>query len=163
MGDRDRDSAGRAHSARPRDATGRPLPPGEAGIPRAPEGIELTPSQALAEAERLLGADLPFQAHEVFEDQWKQRRAAGAEDTALWQGLAQICVGLTHLQRGNRAGAATLLRRGVDNIAEFAVSPPFGIAVQAWADWARTTAADLEAGRTDRGPAPLLAEKWQSS
>ena len=30
----------------------------------------------------------------------------------LWQGLAQIAVGLTHAHRGNARGAVTLLRRG---------------------------------------------------
>ena len=34
--DRDRDGAGRARNARPRDALGRPLPPGSAGV-AAPE------------------------------------------------------------------------------------------------------------------------------
>lgn len=157
MGDRDRDSDGRARNARPRDATGRPLSPGEDGVPRVGEGMNLTPDQALAEAERYLTAGLPFQAHEVLEDQWKQRRAASAPDTAMWQGFAQLAVGLTHLQRGNRTGAVSLLRRGADNIADFADPPPFGITVQAWADWARTTAADLEAGRPDQGPPPLVA------
>lgn len=141
--DRDRDSGGRARSARPRDATGRPLAPGAPGIPRAPEGIELTPSQALAEAERLLGADLPFQAHDVFEDLWKRRRSAGASDTVLWQGLAQLCVGLTHLQRGNRTGAVALLRRGADNLAAFVDVP----GVHSVAEWAGAAAEVIEAGR----------------
>ena len=34
----------------------------------------------------------------------------------LWQGLAQLCVGLTHLQRGNRVGAARLMRRGAGRL-----------------------------------------------
>jgi hypothetical protein len=147
VGARDRDAAGRARNARPRDATGRLLEPGEPGVPRVPEGLNLTPGEALAEAERLLAAGLPFQAHEVFEDQWKQRRAADEPDTALWQGLAQLCVGLTHLQRGNRTGAATLLRRGAENLGKFTVGPT-GEAVAEVCHWAARAADRVEAGET---------------
>ncbi len=68
---RDRDTAGRARNARPRDALGRPLPYGEVGEDRAPEGVVRTPAQTLAEAQRLLDAGRPFHAHEVLEDAWK--------------------------------------------------------------------------------------------
>ncbi|WP_211882206.1 DUF309 domain-containing protein, partial [Pseudarthrobacter albicanus] len=44
----------------------------------------------------------PFAAHEVLEARWK---AGPAEERNLWQGLAQICVGLTHAARGNSVGA----------------------------------------------------------
>ena len=100
----------------------------------------------------MLAADLPFQAHEVFEDMWKQRRAAGGADTAMWQGLAQVCVGLTHLQRGNRTGAVTLLRRGAANLAEFAEAPPAGVPVSAVVAWAKATADAVEEGTTDAVP-----------
>jgi hypothetical protein len=40
----------------------------------------------------------PFAAHEVLEARWK---AGPDEERDLWQGLAQICVGLTHAARGN--------------------------------------------------------------
>lgn len=157
-GERDRDEAGRARNARPRDASGRPLQRGRSGVPRAPEGRELTPAQALAEADRLLAQDLPFQAHEVFEDMWKQRRAAGGADTAMWQGLAQICVGLTHRQRGNRAGAVTLLRRGASNLAEFVEAPPEGVPVSTVVAWAEATARVMEVGADDSvPPLPRLA------
>jgi hypothetical protein len=152
VGDRDRDDAGRARNARPRDASGRPLARGGLGVPRAPEGRDLTPGQALAEADRLLAADLPFQAHEVFEDLWKQRRAANAPDTVLWQGLAQICVGLTHRQRGNRTGAVTLLRRGANNLAEFVDTRPAGVPVAQVVEWAGSLASALEAGTEDGPP-----------
>ncbi len=146
MGDRDRDDSGRARNARPRDATGKPLTPGEPGVPRVPEGLDLTPTQALAEAEAFLAADLPFQAHEIFEDQWKQRRAAGAADTGMWQGLAQLCVGLTHLQRGNRTGATTLLRRGAENMADFVDAAAAGVEVSAVVGWAQAAADAVAAG-----------------
>jgi hypothetical protein len=107
---RDRDAAGRARSARPRDALGRPLPYGSPGEPRVPEGVVRTPSATLVEAQRLLDAGRPFSAHEVLEDAWKTRPA---DERDLWRGLAQLAVGLTHAARGNNAGAAALLGRAV--------------------------------------------------
>ncbi|MFQ1003096.1 DUF309 domain-containing protein [Modestobacter sp. SSW1-42] len=110
---RDRDEAGRARSARPRDALGRPLPYGEPGEPRAPEGVVRTPQDSLREAQDLLDAGRPFHAHEVLEDAWK----TGPDDERdLWRGLAQLAVGLTHAARGNRAGAGTLLARGARSL-----------------------------------------------
>ncbi|MGQ0465750.1 MAG: DUF309 domain-containing protein [Sporichthyaceae bacterium] len=156
MPDRDRDDAGRARNARPRDATGKPLEPGARGIPRVPEALDLSPDQAFAEAERYLAADQPFQAHEIFEDQWKQRRAAGAEDTAMWQGLAQVCVGLTHLQRGNTGGAVTLLRRGAENLGPFA-------AVAELAEWARSAAGLVESGAGEPTGRPRLRQSGRAS
>ncbi|MCZ2803508.1 DUF309 domain-containing protein [Modestobacter sp. VKM Ac-2983] len=110
---RDRDDAGRARNARPRDALGRPLPHGSPGEPRAPEGLVRTPGQTLAEAQQLLDAGRPFHAHEVLEDAWK----TGPDDERdLWRGLAQLAVGLTHVLRGNLPGAATLLTRGARSL-----------------------------------------------
>ncbi|MFE7551460.1 DUF309 domain-containing protein [Streptomyces gardneri] len=110
---RDRDEGGRARSARPRDGLGRPLPYGAEGVPRQPEGVVRTPAETVSEAQRLLDAGMPFHAHEVFEDAWK---SGPAEERDLWQGLAQLAVGLTHAARGNREGGARLLRRGADRL-----------------------------------------------
>jgi predicted metal-dependent hydrolase len=57
----------------------------------------------------LLAEGRPFHAHEVFEAAWKSGPEAERD---LWQGLAQIAVGLTHARRGNTRGAVALLRRG---------------------------------------------------
>ena len=94
---------------RARDALGRPVP---AGSPEAVEPVSeeaLPPLDAVRLARELLAAGRAFSAHEVLEASWK---AAPDTERELWQGLAQVCVGLTHLQRGNRVGAARLLRRG---------------------------------------------------
>jgi hypothetical protein len=123
---RDRDPAGRARSARPRDAYGRPLPRGAAGEPTTPDDYSAPPDEALAHAQRLLDADRPFHAHEVLEAVWK---AAPADERELWRGLAQVAVGLTHLRRGNAKGAQALLARAADRIAPFATGPPYGIDV----------------------------------
>jgi hypothetical protein len=134
-GDRDRDPAGRARNARPRDALGRPLPYDAVGEERAPEGVLRTPAEALAEAQALLDAGRPFHAHEVLEDAWKQ---SPEPERQLWRGLAQLAVGQTHLLRGNARGAETLLDRGATNIERYAGTPPHGIDVGGLVRWART-------------------------
>ena len=117
---------------RPRDALGRPLPYGSEGVERQPEGIARTPAEALLEAQRLLDAGLPFHAHEVLEDAWK---AAPAQERELWRGLAQLAVGATHAARGNRAGAAALIRRGTAAILGYVHQPPHALDIPAIASW----------------------------
>ncbi len=133
MNERDRDEWGRARSARPRDATGRPLRPGDRGVPRVPEDLVLDPESALDEAQRQLDADRPFHAHEVLEAAWK---AADDGERALWQGLAQLAVGLTHVQRGNPSGAAALLERGCERIGPYARDRPYGVDVPGLVEFA---------------------------
>lgn len=144
MGGRDRDELGRARNARPRDATGRPLRPGDTGVPRVPEDLVLNPDAALDEAQQLLDANLPFHAHEVLEAAWK---AATGDERALWQGLAQLAVGLTHAQRGNATGAAALLERGAERIAPFAAGQPYGVDVDGLVEFGSGLAARI---KTDR-------------
>ena len=123
-GGRDRDAAGRARNARPRDALGRPLPRGAAGDERIPDDLVLPPGESLQLAQELVDADRPFHAHEVLEASWK---AAPAAERDLWQGLAQIAVGLTHARRGNAHGASALLRRGGQRVSGYAGTAPHGI------------------------------------
>jgi hypothetical protein len=149
---RDRDAGGRAHNARPRDELGRPLARGATGVPRAPDDIPLPPAEALIEAQRLLDAGQAFQAHEVLEGAWKLAMAAERE---LWRGLAQLAVGITHAQRGNRAGAVALLRRSAERIGPYGQGPPHGIAAASVAEWANRTAEDIDRdGLSDRPLAP---------
>ena len=121
---RDRDPAGRARNARPRDALGRPLPRGAPGDERIPDDLVLAPAEALDLAQSLLDTGRPFHAHEVLEASWK---AAPADERDLWQGLAQIAVGLTHARRGNARGASALLRRGGQRVSGYAGTAPYGI------------------------------------
>ena len=98
---------------RARDALGRFVPPDDpTAVPDVPEQA-LPGGEAVALARTLLAEGRAFGAHEVFEASWK---AASPDERDLWQGLAQVCVGLTHLQRGNGVGAATLLRRGAGRL-----------------------------------------------
>ncbi|MCW7945934.1 hypothetical protein AAW14_28885 [Streptomyces hygroscopicus] len=148
-GGRDRDAEGRARSTRPRDGLGRPLPYGSEGVARQPEGVVRTPEDTVAEAQVLLDAGKPFHAHEVFEDAWK---SGPGEERALWRGLAQLAVGLTHAARGNRTGGARLLRRGGGAVEEWAAGAgqarPYGIEIAELASWARELATVVEGEAT---------------
>ena len=145
---RERDEAGRPRNARPRDELGRPLPRGEEGAVRVPDDLVLSAADSLVEAQRLLDEGRPFHAHEVLEASWK---AAPAAERDLWQGLAQLAVGLTHALRQNSAGGATLLRRGADRISGYADEPPYGIDVLGLLEWARSLAARLDDPSHDVG------------
>ena len=119
---RDRDPSGRPRNARPRDGLGRPLARysgqqrDDAGQDRIPDDLVITGRDAAVLADRLLRDGRPFHAHEVLEAAWKSG-PPGERD--LWQGLAQIAVGLTHARRGNARGAITLLRRGTKRIGTY--------------------------------------------
>ncbi|WP_119287419.1 DUF309 domain-containing protein [Streptomyces sp. YIM 130001] len=146
-GGRDRDEEGRARNARPRDGLGRPLPYGAPGVERQPEGVVRSPGESVAEAQELLDQGRPFHAHEVFEDAWK---SGPEEERALWRGLAQLAVGLTHAARGNRTGGARLLRRGAAAIDE--AGARHGIDVPGLVVWATGLAE-----RVERDPEPVDA------
>ena len=124
----------------------------------------LPPRESLVEAQRLLDLGRPFHAHEVLEGTWK---AAPAHERDLWQGLAQLAVGLTHLARGNRTGAVTLLRRAAGRIEPYGhpnserhhdqdADRPYGIDVPALVSFARDTADELEAGAEPSRAMPPL-------
>ncbi|GHH36200.1 hypothetical protein FHS35_005008 [Streptomyces umbrinus] len=142
---RDRDAEGRARNARPRDGLGRPLPYGTDGVERQPEGVVRPPEETVTEAQALLTAGKPFHAHEVFEDAWK---SGPDEERALWRGLAQLAVGLTHAARGNVTGGARLLRRGAGAVEQWAAetgrSRPYGLELAGLAAWARELADTVE-------------------
>ena len=124
---RDRDEVGRPRQKRPRDELGRPLPYGAVGVEPVSED-PLPPHETVQTALALLAEGRPFSAHEVFEARWK---AAPEEERDLWQGLAQVCVALTHAARGNTTGAATLLERGVGRLDAYAAAggPTYGLNV----------------------------------
>jgi hypothetical protein len=125
---RDRDAAGRPLNARARDPkTGRPLGRASrrAQLAEQDAATALPPEDALAEAERLVLDGRPFFAHEVLEGPWHLAEPALRD---FWQGLAQVAVGLTHVQRGNPVGAVTLLRRGAERLGAYDEGT-YGVAV----------------------------------
>jgi hypothetical protein len=150
---RDRDAAGRARNARPRDGLGRPLGRDAIGTPSLAADEALPPTQALQTAQRLLDGGRPFDAHEVLEAVWK---AAPDAERDLWQGLAQLAVGLTHARRGNGRGAATLLRRAAKRLAGYSDAGPYRIDVAGLRTRSAELAAQIEAsGLEDLDPAAL--------
>ena len=133
--ERDRDPAGRARQARPRDRLGRPLPYGSPGVEPVSED-PLPPLETVGAARRLLAEGRPFSAHEVYEARWK---AGPVEERELWQGLAQLCVAITHAERGNPVGARRLLGRAARRLASYAVTggPAYGLDLDRIATWIR--------------------------
>ena len=134
--DRDRDAVGRARQGRPRDALGRPLPYGAEGVEPVSEE-PLPPEETLAAARELVGAGRPFSAHEVLEARWK---AGPVEERDLWQGLAQVCVAMTHAARGNQVGADRLFDRAAERLTAFEATGrwAYGLDVNAVIDQARS-------------------------
>jgi hypothetical protein len=152
---RDRDASGRPRNARPRDELGRPLPRSDAASPAEPDPPALPPDDALRTAQRLLDEGHAFTAHEVLEARWKD--SSGSE-RALWRGLAQLAVGITHAQRGNSKGARALLDRSVATLAPFAGLHPHGVDV----DGVRSWAAAADPGPSVRGPRLCQAAEERS-
>ena len=79
----------------------------------------MPPDETLTAARGLVDAGRPFAAHEVLEARWK---AAPDDERDLWQGLAQVCVAITHAARGNRIGADRLFERAATRLAAFAAT-----------------------------------------
>ncbi len=156
---RDRDQAGRPRNTRPRDALGRPLPRDARGAgaeeERIPDDLSLPPEETVRLADRLLRDGRPFHAHEVLEAAWKN---GPADERDMWQGLAQIAVGLTHAHRGNARGAVTLLRRGAQRADGSRPPASYGMDVERMTAAARRLADDIERdGLASISPAALRA------
>jgi uncharacterized membrane-anchored protein len=140
---------------RPRDALGRPLPR-DSGITVEPDPTPLPPLETLEAAQQLLDAGRAFRAHEVLEARWKASPEAERE---LWRGLAQLAVGVTHHQRGNRAGRVALLRRAALTLSPYAGQSPFGVAVDELRSWAETAADTAGAATGSLPPMPPLRRR----
>lgn len=101
---------------RPRDALGRPLPPGDPrAVPGVPGDLRLSDEQAWQLICSHLDARRPFHAHEVAELRWRQAPAA---DRIAWRAVAQWGAALTHEARGNAVGARRLAQRAVGTLAD---------------------------------------------
>src|SRR5687768_5362743 len=133
--DRDRDAQGRARQARPRDSLGRPLPYGTPGVEPVSEHA-LPPEETISYAHELLDQGRPFSAHEVYEARWKSGQDAERD---LWKGLAQLCVGITHAERGNRTGALRLIGRARGRLERYAQTgqPSYGLPLADIIGWIR--------------------------
>jgi hypothetical protein len=140
---RDRDESGRPRNSRPRDALGRPLPSGSIGVPRIPDDLCLPASETLSYAQHLMDEGRAFNAHEVFEAAWK---CGPDSELLLWRSLAQLAVGITHLQRGNVGGATALLRRAGDGLSRVNRPVPHAIDADGLIACAASLVDDLTVG-----------------
>lgn len=99
----------------------------------------------------LFNREAYFEAHEVWEDAWRQEQG---ERRRLLQGLIQVAAGFVKLQRRQPRGAKALLERGAENIAGHADAglgfdlPPFLESVSNWRDVADRL---VESGEFDPG------------
>jgi hypothetical protein len=86
----------------------------------------LPPQDTVRFSIELLDQGRPFSAHEVFEARWKDAPEAEHDP---WQGLAQLCVRLTHALRGNATGARRVLERGNGRLERYAATgaPTYGL------------------------------------
>lgn len=105
----------------PRDRYGRPLRDCvDSAVPGIPDRAEISSDEAWLQALEYLQHDLPFHAHETFEQRW---RCCAAQERATWQALAQWAAALTQLARGNRKGAKANAQKSLANLNEAAVIP----------------------------------------
>ena len=128
--DRDRNEDGRAENARPRDRFGAPLPRGavdEMAHKQEPEEVVSSVGEAFDRAVALFDEQRFFEAHEFLEYIWKHADVDPA-DRAFWKGVTQVAVGCCHTQRGNDAGAVTLLERAAGHLEPYP-SPHHGVDV----------------------------------
>ena len=107
---------------------------------RQAEGARSAPDHR----QELLDRGQAFGAHEVLESAWKD---GPDSERALWQGLAQLAVGVTHVQRGNRSGAAALLRRASGRLRLIELPVPHGIDLAGLIEHADALVDDLDGGR----------------
>ena len=114
---------------RPRDRYGRPLRRGAdlgAAYRSVPDRTVVSASQAWLEALSYVEQDLPFHAHEVFEQRW---RCAPRNERALWQALAQWGAALTHEARGNTIGARRVAERARHGLESATIVEPIDAGV----------------------------------
>jgi predicted metal-dependent hydrolase len=108
-----------------RDRYGRPLrEPFDPAlvVAEVPERSFIEGLDAWQEAMDYLTRDLPFHAHEVFEQRW---RCAPADERLLWRGLAQWGAACTHAARGNVVGAKRLAERALQSVDQSMVVPEY--------------------------------------
>lgn len=102
----------------------------------------LPPAETIMAARALLAEGRAFSAHEVFEARWKDAPEAERD---LWQGLAQLCVGSTHRERGNVVGARRLWQRARGRLTAYAATggPAYGLHLSAITAWLEERLAEL--------------------
>lgn len=80
----------------------------EQGVPGPVEPVSITAEVAWREALALIENDLPFHAHEMFEQRW---RCCPGNERDAWRLCARWAAALTHAARGNRTGARSIAQQ----------------------------------------------------
>ncbi len=73
-------------------------------------------SQRLSQGIFFFNSGRYFEAHEVWEDMWREEQGALR---LFYQGLVQAAVGLHHLGRNNRSGARLQLSKSLAKLAQY--------------------------------------------
>jgi uncharacterized protein len=142
---------------RPRDELGRPQPWDAENTLELPDfdGNTLEENHRLGLG--LLRSGHYFGAHEAWETAWKQAR--DTDETEFFKGLSQLGAGWTHLMRGNRHGAITLLRRGAGRVARYPAGhrglDTVSLVARAESDAAAVERGDIEPGEQAAITPPL--------
>jgi uncharacterized protein len=99
----------------------------------------------ISSARDLLADGRPFSAHEVFEARWK---AGPDAERDLWQALAQLCVGITHAERGNVTGALRLIERARARLETYSATggPTYKLEIDRILGWIREQERDPSGG-----------------
>jgi len=108
-------------SDQPRDRYGRPLRGTfDSAVPGIPDRAEISSEEAWSQALEYLRLDLPFHAHETFEQRW---RCCATQEREIWQALAQWAAALTQLARGNSNGAKANAQKSLAKLNDAAAIP----------------------------------------
>jgi hypothetical protein len=142
-------SPDRQKPERPRDELGRPQAWGAENRLEMPDFDANSLEENHQLGIRLLEKGRYFPAHEAWETAWKQTR--DTDDAEFFKGLSQLGAGYTHLLRGNRHGAFTLLRRGAGRVARYPKGHR-GVDTEALTARAHADADAVERGTLEPGP-----------
>ena len=100
----------------------------------------------------LFDAEAWFEAHEVWEDQW---RVSTGEDRLLLQALIQAAAALHHARRGNAVGARHLRDAAGAKLARLGAER-FGVDLRAFADALTARLRALDDAASPPAPPPRL-------
>ena len=112
---------------RPRDRYGRPLAfdaPAHQIVATVPERHDISSATAWDEATSYLNQDLPYHAHEVFEQRW---RCCPPGESDCWRALAQWGAALTHQARGNPKGSREVAARAIELLGGCEIVDPIDV------------------------------------
>lgn len=93
----------------------------------------------------LFNAGQYFAAHEIWEDWW---RAATRPERLTIQGIIQIAVAMHHATTGNRAGAISVMERGIRNLEACNETAWYGVNLAELVRDARSAVVQLRNGQT---------------